>query len=120
MIACCCCVPVRCGFITLAIFELLSLIGNFSTTISIYGAGSFDVIPFFSIAILLCVFAQTYMVYEMARWVLSDTKETRFGYLRAIHVGIGTTIAFWLFLMIFVQKVVTLFKGAATSVSNDI
>jgi len=46
--------------------------------------------------------------------------ETRLGYLLAVNVGIGSTIIFWIFLLIFVGKAMSVLTGTVTGLSNQI
>ena len=120
IITCCCCIPVRCGFITLAILSILGTLGTLVQTFQLMSMGGFDLVPFFCVAMIGLCIAQTASGYLQVKYIMEDTMATRFDYLMAVHIQIGATLLFWAFLMFFVTKVLAVFQGAANNMSDII
>ena len=60
---CCVCFPIRCGLITLAVLTMLNFISMSINTIQFYAAGGFDILPLFSVALLVALSVLLFICY---------------------------------------------------------
>ena len=75
-------------------------------------------LPFFTIAMIVVLVSEIAMFVLQVFYAMKDNKDTRKKYLLSIHIGIGTTLVFWLFMMLFVGRVIDIIKGVNSDLTS--
>ena len=117
---CCLCLPVRCGFISLFVLTLISIISLGTNCYQLFHMGGLGALPYFSAALICCLLAEILCAYLQVQYVIVDSKETRELYLKSIHIGIICTITFWVFMMVFVARAMDILNGNLPSISKEL